>query len=239
MGEPLSTGIRELDREIGGGIAPGSVVVVRTPPESQGELLLKELSLAHDTLYLTTTRTEEAVRAWLDGAGDPGSVEVRDLRDGSGTARDGAAIKRRLAAGAGWDGADRVGTPPEEVPADATAEALASFHGRGYVVIDPVDPLERRPEAEYVSLLHRLRDRVVKAGGAGVLHAAARGDPPPRRWLSFQFADAVWDVRHGTSHGRLEFRLGITKDRDGELPEEEIKLDLEDRAAIDVSRDIA
>lgn len=58
----LSTGVDVLDRELGGGIPAGSVVAFHAPPASQGELLLYQITVPRPTLYLTTDRTEEAVR---------------------------------------------------------------------------------------------------------------------------------------------------------------------------------
>lgn len=62
MAARLSTGIGVLDRKLDGGIPAGSVVAFTSPPASQGELLLYELTAARPTLYVSTDRSEEAVR---------------------------------------------------------------------------------------------------------------------------------------------------------------------------------
>ncbi|WP_458204412.1 RAD55 family ATPase [Haladaptatus sp. NG-SE-30] len=59
----LSTGIPILDRELDGGIPPGSTVALCAPPASQAELLLTEFTASRPTLYLTTDRDEEMVSA--------------------------------------------------------------------------------------------------------------------------------------------------------------------------------
>jgi KaiC/GvpD/RAD55 family RecA-like ATPase len=64
--QKLPTGIDVLDRQLNGGLPGGSVVAYRAPPDSQGELLLFELTRARDTLYLTTDRTEQAVTDTLE-----------------------------------------------------------------------------------------------------------------------------------------------------------------------------
>jgi KaiC/GvpD/RAD55 family RecA-like ATPase len=71
--QKLPTGIDVLDRQLNGGLPAGSVVAYRAPPDSQGELLLFELTQARDTLYLTTDRTEQAVVDTLEStpAADP------------------------------------------------------------------------------------------------------------------------------------------------------------------------
>lgn len=75
MANRLSTGIDVLDRRLGGGLPAGSVVAFSAPPASQGELLLYELTSARPTLYLTTDRTEQAVKDAIDNClaptGDP------------------------------------------------------------------------------------------------------------------------------------------------------------------------
>lgn len=63
FGEPrLPTGVEALDRQLEGGLLPGSVVAYLAPPASQSELLLMELTAQRNSLYLTTARSEGAVR---------------------------------------------------------------------------------------------------------------------------------------------------------------------------------
>ena len=74
----LPTGVDALDRELDGGIPPGSVVAYQAPPASQSELLLYELTNTRPTLYLTTDRTEDAVSDAFDRASCPtGDPQVR------------------------------------------------------------------------------------------------------------------------------------------------------------------
>lgn len=65
MDRRLPTGIGVLDRKLDGGLPAGSVVAFTSPPASQGELLLYELTAARPTLYISTDRSEEAVRDGL------------------------------------------------------------------------------------------------------------------------------------------------------------------------------
>lgn len=69
--DKLSTGVEVLDREIAGGLPPGSVVAYQAPAASQGELLLYELTRPRPTLYLTTDRTEDAVSEAIESAAAP------------------------------------------------------------------------------------------------------------------------------------------------------------------------
>ncbi len=76
----LPIGIDALDRELNGGIPPGSVVAYQAPPASQSELLLYELTNTRPTLYLTTDRTAEAVSDAVGRANCPtGDPEVRHV----------------------------------------------------------------------------------------------------------------------------------------------------------------
>jgi KaiC/GvpD/RAD55 family RecA-like ATPase len=80
MSERLDTGISALDRELNGGIPPGSIVSLAAAPASQAELFLYELTAARKTLYLSLDRTSDAVANSIDDApaatGDP---TVRDV----------------------------------------------------------------------------------------------------------------------------------------------------------------
>ncbi|WP_284013814.1 DUF7125 family protein [Halobaculum litoreum] len=80
MQERLSTGIEVLDRRFDGGIPAGSIVSFSADPASQSELLLYELTAARGTLYLTTMRSDQAVRDALDRTRSRvGTPTVRDI----------------------------------------------------------------------------------------------------------------------------------------------------------------
>lgn len=76
--EPLPTGISVLDREFGGGIPSGSVVVLKADPASQSELILDRFARVRECQYLTTVRSVESVESSLalDDAAD--DTVVRD-----------------------------------------------------------------------------------------------------------------------------------------------------------------
>lgn len=79
MAKRLPTGISVLDRQIDGGLPAGSIVLLAAPPASQSELFLYELTAARGTLYLTTFRSDQAVKD---------ALEKVDTRKGSPTVRD-------------------------------------------------------------------------------------------------------------------------------------------------------
>src|SRR6056297_2410847 len=76
----LETGIDVLDRKLAGGIPAGSLVAVSADPASQSELLLYQLTNTRGTLYITTKRSDQAVRDAIDATQAPvGSPTVRDI----------------------------------------------------------------------------------------------------------------------------------------------------------------
>lgn len=76
----LETGVEVLDRKLAGGIPAGSLVAFQANPASQSELLLYQLTAARGTLYITTKRTDQAVRDAVDATEAPvGSPTVRDI----------------------------------------------------------------------------------------------------------------------------------------------------------------
>ncbi|MFC6724981.1 RAD55 family ATPase [Halobium palmae] len=76
----LPTGITVLDRQLGGGIPSGSIVLLSATPASQSELFLYELSAARGTLYLTSVRSVEAVHDAIERTPSRvGKPTVRDI----------------------------------------------------------------------------------------------------------------------------------------------------------------
>lgn len=70
VGNPtLRTGIEILDKHLGGGLHPGSIIALLADPTSQSELLLARLAAERPTLYLTMQRAPNAVRRGLSGHG--------------------------------------------------------------------------------------------------------------------------------------------------------------------------
>lgn len=82
MTEKLPTGVEILDRKLDGGIPPGRAVVLSASPTSQSELFLYEVASVRETIYLTTERSELAVRDVLEQTGaDVDSIDIHALGD--------------------------------------------------------------------------------------------------------------------------------------------------------------
>ncbi|WP_193310166.1 transcriptional regulator [Halorubrum halophilum] len=82
--ETLPTGISVLDREFGGGLPSGSVVVLKADPASQSELIVERFSRPRTCRYLTTVRAADAVEPTLsldDDADRETTVAETDRED--------------------------------------------------------------------------------------------------------------------------------------------------------------
>lgn len=87
--ERLPTGISVLDREFGGGLPSGSVVVLKAEPASQSELIVERFSRVRECRYLTTVRSVDVVESMLGNDADHGdgtSVSAVDETDPLGDA---------------------------------------------------------------------------------------------------------------------------------------------------------
>ncbi|AHF99330.1 chromosome partitioning protein [Halostagnicola larsenii XH-48] len=212
--ERLETGIDALDRTLGGGLAPGSVVAYRAAAASQSELLLYELTSARKTLYLTTERSEDAVSRALEST--PATV-------GTPTDR----------------GAPTVRAVDRETPIEDVTRALADIPDESNLIIDTMDVLESAEKSAYVDFLDELGERMLERGSVAYLHCLKGPTEPENRTRTEHAADVVFDLETDISSAELTHRLSVPKRRCGCQPAESITLDLTDGVSIDTSRDIA
>jgi len=76
----LPTGIETLDRRLGGGLAPGSVVAVTAKPASQSEQFLYAATAPRGTLYLSTERTTANVSRAIESTSvETGNPTIRHV----------------------------------------------------------------------------------------------------------------------------------------------------------------
>ncbi|WP_256403519.1 RAD55 family ATPase [Halorubrum salinum] len=208
--ETLPTGISVLDREFGGGLPSGSVVVLTASPASQSELIVDRLARVRECRYLTTVRSPEAVEDGLK-------------RDSGGTA----------------DGDGVVVSSVEAEPIDDALSVADDLPERGTLVVDSVGPFEAGDRDGYRAFLNGVRRRVVDAGGIAVLHALKGETDGPNRTVTTQVADVVFDLRTTVTGTEIANRLVVPKFRGGAALEEPLKLKLTDTVTVDTSRDIA
>ncbi|UIO98861.1 transcriptional regulator [Halobaculum sp. CBA1158] len=138
----------------------------------------------------------------------------------------------------------RVGDPTVrdvggDAPLDAANRLVGALPEGANLVIDALDPLERSERARYRRFLSELQTAMVNTGSVAFLHAMKGGDEPANRAVTEHVADVVWDLDTQIRGSDVVNRLAIPKFRGGRALDETVKLKLEERVAIDTSRDIA
>jgi len=209
MAGRLETGIDVLDRKLNGGLPPGSMVAFTASPASQSELLLYELTAARGTLYLTTERSDQAVRDAIDATpAEVGDPTVRDI-SGSEPLDQANRLIRALP-----EGANLVIDPMN--------------------VLERREPTRYR---NFLNELQTHMVNTGSIAVLHCLDGAT--DAPRNRDTTQHMADVVFDLETRTNGTDMENRLSVPKFRGGRALTETIKLELADQVAIDTSRDIA
>lgn len=207
----LSTGVRAIDRTFDGGLPPGSMVVLTSPPEAQVDPLLNAGVHVRPSLYFTTIRTETAVRDELDRLREEPQLQaVRNV---------------------GVDGAlvDILGG----------MEALRPESDVIVDVLDPLEASV--DQSTYVQFLNDFTDRLQVTDSLGIVHCLDTDDAPDNRKLTLATADFVWQLRCRRERSKLLYELEIPKASGIALDDADRQLDLNlgQTVTIDTSRDIA
>lgn len=209
----LPTGVTNLDRNIEGGIPAGTLVVIKTDPSTQGELLLKQLASQHDTLYLSTLRTEPDIRTWLD--------------------------TNKTTPFTNQDSPTRIEYTAMDTPVEAVKEHIGMESEQMNIIVDSVNTLETENHSKYVSMLHGIKTHLANTDSICVLHMLKGEGEPENRSVTLALADMVWDVEQERNGTDIDTHLKIPKCRSGVLPDKISKIDLGRAVSIDTSRDIA
>jgi KaiC/GvpD/RAD55 family RecA-like ATPase len=209
MADRLPTGISVLDRQLDGGIPPGSILLLSADPASQSESLLYEIAAARGTLYVTTVRSEQAVRDAVDRyRGDVERLTIRDAGD----------------------------YPPID-NATRLVKDLPESSNLLVDVVDPLEEADPTRYRAFLNELQTHMVNTGSIAVLHAMHG--HDDPPANRSLTEHMADVVFDLRTDTSGSQIVNRLAVPKFRGGGALEETIKLKLTDGVTIDTSRDIA
>lgn len=207
----LSTGIREVDRSLGGGIPAGSLVVLTSPPDAQVGPLLHAGVHVRPTHYFTTVRTASTVESELDRLlTDPQIEQIR-----------------------------HVGTDGALVDILAGMEDLESEQDVIVSVLDPLE--ESADTQAFATFLNDFAGRLEDTGSIGILHCLATENAPANRKLTLSTADFVWRLRCRREGSEITHELEIPKASGIMLPDEDRVLDLNlgRSVTVDTSRDIA
>lgn len=169
---------------VDGGLRPGSVVAVDTPPSALGRIVLYNLPAGRPTTYLSVGPCSDATKAALrEAAGlDPAALTVERL--------------------------------PSADPAQALRALLDALElpSGGTVLLEPTNLVEANAsDSQYVTLLSMLAERVEAAGGIAALLAVQSEPSPEHRWLTLHEADTVLSVLHEVSTRSVHDHLALEK----------------------------
>lgn len=167
--ERFSTGVRFVDKRLGGGIPAGGLLALVAPAGSQSELLFKALASAETVWYLSTICTDED--------------ELREIVDPTGDRAHDLTVEY---------------VPPEALIDDPAAFADDIPPGT-CVVIDTVNGLEAAPGEDYLAFLNRLKARLRATGSIAILHGLADEPIPEGRPLTLKRADHIWQLELAVS----------------------------------------
>jgi archaellum biogenesis ATPase FlaH len=229
----ISSGNEILDRKLGGGLRPGSLLAIRAPPASQSEALLYTLMEPYPTLFISAIRRESAVRHDLERITRPeADVEVASIV--SEANMDSELVKEITGGESLTPGLTSKNTTLEE-----TYELIQSVDSQTNVVLDSVTPLERSgEEIKYQTVLNELKDTVIEASGLGILHCIDTDDRPTLRERTLAIADIIWTVEPLVKSKEQKYHLEVSKNRGGNIVQEPIELTLDRAVRIDDTRNI-
>jgi len=230
----LTTGIESLDRQLSGGLDPGSLLAIVASPASQSEALLHTLMEERPTQYVTTVRKPESIRNDIAHASDGADVDVDIEYVGGSPPMDSEFLKeltgKRTAS---------VGAATDDTPIDRVYELLAGIDEGTNVIVDSTNALERSDQVdEYQEMLTSLKARLLDTDSLGVLHCITEESSPPLRATTLMIADVVWELDRVASKGEIEYQLTVPKNRYGEPILEKISIMLESDIWVDDSRTI-
>ena len=229
-GQKLPTGIGGLDRELSGGIPPGSLVAIKAGPATQGEDLFQQVIGLRPTLYLSTLRESAAVEMHLSDVDE--ELFVKDIRKTK--AMDNDAFKE-LTGTRGY-------SSPMEGKAetiDRAYELIDRIDRKMNVILDPANPLEAtEDENAYQELINKFKSKVLQTDGLGIIHCITLGDVPPLRDMTLAISDVVLELQLVSGTNKKQYQLTMPKNRNGEpmLTETEVVFGTE--VFIDETRNI-
>lgn len=203
----FSTGLPFLDRRIDGGLAAGCLLALTAPPQSQSELLLRQLLCERRTLYVSVTRPAAEVERWVAA----GHRRASDLT---------------------------VIAPEPHALLEGIAPIEEHLTPECFVIIDRANEIEAADRDRYLTFLDRFKELLYETESVGVLHCSNRSLDPPRRGLTLDRADQVWQLELLPLSREIKNRLLVTKSRRSRALREPIDILLTDRVQVDTSRRI-
>lgn len=235
MNTKLSTGVAGIDRRLEGGLHPGDVVAIVSPPATQSHTLLYQFMRERPTVYITTLRSKSSIERDFEMV-ESQDITCRIEEIESGVSMDSEFI-RELTGSRTYS----VNSVTDETTLDKIYGIFDSITEPRNVIIDPMNVIERGDQREfYTEMLKKLKTTTDETGGIGILHCTTLNDPPPFREETLMIADVVWELDVvSTRTDSVEFQLRVPKNRVGEAVLEEISLQIDRREIyVDDSRGI-
>ncbi len=210
----LTTGITMLDRELEGGIPPGRMLSLVAPPETQSELIVKEMAVSRPTVYISTFRPEWEIR--------------EELHDHLQKTEDEGLIDNDLEVSY---------VDPERLLADPM-EYIGNLPKGSNLIIDSINEFELEDRRRYVEFLNTVKEVLWDTGSVGLFYGIEEATDPPARSLTLKRSDLVWQLQRSVRTNEIQTSLLISKFRGGKALTEPVKLVLTDDVQVDMSRDI-
>lgn len=158
----FSTGVRFVDKRLGGGIPAGGLLALVAPAGSQSELLFEALASAETVWYLSTICSDEdELREIADPTGD----RARDLT---------------------------VEYVPPATLIDDPSRFADDVEPETCVVIDTANGLEAASDDAYLAFLNTLKARLRATDSIAILHCLADEPIPDGRPLTLKRSDHIW-----------------------------------------------
>ncbi len=233
VAQKLSTGVEAIDRQLEGGLPPGNLLALVTPPGSQSESLVHHLMRERPTKYLSTLRWNDAVEDGLRGVHDfEADVTVEYV--GKSATMDNKFFKEVTG-----NRAPSIASTDENVLLNGVYDAIEAVDRTSNVVVDPTNPLERTEKRNaYQEVLNYFKQRMIETESIGVLHCIASDSVPPLRGTTLTVADTVWELEIVSVPTGIEHQLTIPKNRGGNTVSEKISLEINRQVHVDNSRNI-
>ena len=226
----LRTGIQKIDRELEGGIEPGSLLSVIAGPATQSEALFQQLIGERPTLYLTTLREPESVEQRLGCEGE--EVFVKDVRGSQTMDRE---FLKRITGTRSYS----MSIDDTDDILDVVYETIERVDRKMNVILDPINPLEETEQpGAYREVINKFQSKMLETGGVGVLHCITLEDAPPLRDMTLAISDIVFELNLVRLTNEMQYQLTIPKNRGGTPLLEETAVMFDSEVWIDDTRNI-
>jgi hypothetical protein len=180
----LSTGLGNLDDALlQKGLLPGSVVSVKSPPESSGGLMVANMIAKRPAYYFTIGRSGDHIKSIIK---ELDNVNIDQVQ---------------------------MTTVESDAPLQNLRDVIedADLPQRATVIVDPVNELETMGLVRYKAFLREFNEAIEECGGVGIVHCVEQRREPDHRWLTQYFSETAFRVVHTSTDEMVQDYLSIEK----------------------------